>query len=161
MLGDRHQLRNWLERPAKIILVKSRDDHPLPGVSQLFAHGDQIQIEELGLVDADDAGFATQTKNGRGALDRRGLDRILIVGDHLVRAVARLDRRLEYLDSLPSNPRATQAADQFLRLPAEHGSADQLDPPPFVRPVEDEGFHTITQKEVISGDESALPLARR
>ncbi len=143
VLGNRHQLWDGLERPPQIVLIQSRDDDSLSGGGQFLTDVDEIRIEKLPLVDADDVGPTHEQHDLRRRVDGRREDRILVVRDHRFLAVAYFDGWLEDLDMLSRDLRTLKPADQLLGLSAEHRAADHLDPARSSCRVKYEWLHPI------------------
>ena len=75
-LSDTHQEARHGKRDAAEILVEAGHDHPAALIGQLLADGDDLVVEELDLIDADDLGVridAAQDIPGLGHGDRRRL----------------------------------------------------------------------------------------
>src|SRR5437763_6960549 len=129
VFGNREQLRHRLEGTPEIILIEAGDDDPLAAIRERIARPRQTRVEELPLVDSDDVGVVVDAAQQLvGVADVLRRDSHVAVRDDLIFAEAVVDERLEDLNLLAGDLRATQPADQLLALAAEHAAGDDFDP---------------------------------
>ncbi len=142
VLGDGHQLGDRLERRAAEILIEAGHDHPMSCFGQCIADSYEFEAEKLCLVDAHDVGLAGEEENLLGGMnDGRGEGRS-VMRDDGVAAESRVERRFENAHRLAGDTRAFETADEFFGLPAEHGTANDFDPPD-VSAMQDIRFHRL------------------
>ena len=128
-LGNAEKLRHRLERPAHVILVQARDDHPFPLDRELIDGVDQLRIEKLPFVDADDLRSGVDGIQDLLCFpDKLGLHLHVAVADDVIFTESAVEQRLENLDSLFCDLCPAKTADEFFALSAEHTSADHLNP---------------------------------
>src|SRR5438094_323020 len=129
VFGNREQLRHRLEGTPEIILIEAGDDDPLAAIRERIARPRETRVEELPLVDSDDVGVVVDAAQQLvGVADVLRRDSHVAVRDDLIFAEAVVDERLEDLNLLAGDLRATQPADQLLALAAEHAAGDDFDP---------------------------------
>ena len=128
VFGRSHQRRHRAERPARVIHVESRDDHPHAVVGQLSADIDDAFVEELCLVDADHIDIRGHQQDVLRRFDRRRTDGVGVVRDDLLLRVADVDAGLEDFYPLVGELCAFEAADQLFGFAREHRTADHFDP---------------------------------
>ncbi len=129
VFGNGEQLRHRFEGPTEIVLVEPGDDDALAAIREGIARRRQIRVEELPFVDADDFRVLVDLLDELvGSADVDGLDPHVAVRDDVVLAEAVVDERLEDLDLLSRDLRATQPADELFALAAEHAAGDDFDP---------------------------------
>src|SRR5256885_1201149 len=127
-LGQREQYRDGPERLATEVQVEARADHAAPARDQSAYDVDDAVVEELDLVDADDARLRSdRARDVGGGPHRKGDELIAVVRPDELHAKTVVDRRLEHLDAAAGDDRALHPADQLLALPAEHRSDDDLE----------------------------------
>ena len=128
-VGAGEQLRHRAERLAAEVAIEPGGDHADAIAYKPVHHVDDGRVDELHLVDADDAGC------GRGRVlgdlpriaDRMAAQAAAGVADDVARAVAVIDRRLEQRRSEAGHLGTPDAAQQLLALAREHRSADDLE----------------------------------
>ena len=129
-LGDRHQVAHRAEWLAAEVGVGPGQDHPHAPAGEQRGHGDDVGVEELGLVDGDElrspgapAGRSRRRNRParhparcrRGWRRRRG-------------PCSGVEMRLEDLHPSARDDAAPHAPDQLFALAGEHDAADHLDP---------------------------------
>src|SRR3954462_7945609 len=118
-----------MERASEIIGVEARDDDALPHIAHAHDEVDHAFAEELRFVDADDLGAPVKTLFQFGGIAHAfRLDLQVAMRNDVIVGIALIDAGLEYLYALARNLRATQTADQFFALAAEHWAGDDFDP---------------------------------
>jgi hypothetical protein len=129
VLGDREQLGNGIKGTATVILIQAGHDDALSHIREPIADNNQLEIEKLGLVNADDLRAAiNQLRNLASSADKLRLHLHIAVADDVVIAESAIDGRFENLNALLCDLRPPQSTDELFTLSAEHTSADHFNP---------------------------------
>src|SRR6266550_1053943 len=124
------QQRHGPEGPGKEVQVEARDDHVSTTIGQLRDEAHDVGPEELRLVDADHPGVVSQLiLECPNVRYRDCRETNLAVGGNGLEGITVVEGRLERLDRRTGVARLIEPADQFLRLAAEHATADQVKAP--------------------------------
>jgi hypothetical protein len=118
---------------AAEVLVEPSDHDPRPLLHEVERALDDPLAEELRLVDPDDVEARGAFPKLRRAGDRDGSHPCARMADDVGLVVAVVDSRLEDDDPLPGDLGAPQPSDHLLALPAEHRTADDLEPAASLR----------------------------
>ena len=138
-LGVGQELRHRPERKPPEVLVEARRDDPYAARRELERVRDDRMPEELHLVDPDDVeslgalGHVVRRRDGHGPHARARM------AHDVRRVVAVVDARLQDHDALSGDLGAAEPADHLLALPAEHRTADDLEPTTSLRRNADHG----------------------
>ncbi len=126
--GNREKARHWSEWLTTEVEIEAGYDNAYAAISEFLSDVDDGFVEELGFVDAYDAGVVfDMVEDFASRLDGARQDLVGIVALHVLGAITVINRGLKDLNLLASNLSALQTADEFLRLTAEHASANDLD----------------------------------
>jgi hypothetical protein len=134
LVGECHQIGDRTEGLVREGRIEAREDDSLAKVNKLEGERDDIRVEELHLVDANDihlmelvAGkeIVAEAIAGRG--DDGGVMGVLRVASNCRAMVPEVDIGLVAGHALTRNSRALKASDQLLGLAREHGAGDDLD----------------------------------
>ena len=134
LVGERHEVRDGAERFVGKGGVEAGEDDALAEVDELKGELDDVVVEELDLVDADDVDFVNfaggeevfaQPIAGRG--DSRGVVRLRAMAGDGGAVVAEIDVGLVTGDALAGDAGSLESADEFLRFTGKHGACDDLD----------------------------------
>ncbi len=128
ILSHGEQLGHGFKGLPQIILVESRNDDAFPLVCQGLTDADEIWFEELPLVYPDNLSILRSSEDFRGIFDDLGYQRLITMGNDVLRTVACVYARLENGDPLTGYLGAAETAYELFGLPAEHAAADDFDP---------------------------------
>ena len=132
VFGDGQKGRHRAEGLSKVVRIQAGDDDADAPVREGLADFDEGLVEELGLVDADDADVICDFQHLRRVGNRLGADAVEVVGDDVLGRIAVVDGRLEDGDFLVRELGPAEPADQLLGLAGEHRTADDFDAPGFM-----------------------------
>src|SRR5262249_44298657 len=138
-LSHAEKRRHWAEPEAAEVLRQARGDDARPGLDEAVDRVDDAVVEELHLVDPDGVVAHGEALHVLARRRRHSAHSGARMGDDVAHVVAVVDRRLDDEGALAGDLRAPEAADELLALPAEHGTADHLEPAPPRRPLPDHG----------------------
>ena len=120
ILGDGHQERHRAERLAEIVGVKAGDDDAHALVGKCLDDLDDAEVEELGLVDADDLDIIRDGEHLDRSVDRCGGHTVKVVRHDLDVRIAVIYRRLEDGNLLVGKLGSSEPSQEFLCLTREH-----------------------------------------
>ena len=127
-LGVGKKLRHRSEGEPAEVLVEAARNHAQAAIRELETRRDDRGLEELRLVDPHDVEARCPPEELRDRIDRDGAHPRPSVADDIGLVVAVVYLRLEDDGSLASDLGAAKTPDHLLALPAEHRSADDLEP---------------------------------
>ena len=126
IVRHRAQRRHGTERLAPEVQVQSSHDDTYTPCSQFLTHIHDARVKELGLVDAHHVGIIPHEQDAGRRIDRRAGYGLSLMAHHFLFAVAHIERGFKDKYSLAGKLRTLHPADQFLGLPREHRTADDL-----------------------------------
>ena len=166
-LGMRQELGHRTEGKSPEVLVEPRHDDADSAIGQLERVLDDRRLEELHLVDPDDLEPLCTLEDVVHGRHRNSAHARAGMAHDVGRVVAVVDPRLEDDDALAGDLGAAQPADHLLALPAEHRTADHLEPAASLRGDADHGGDPSTaigghrQREEGAPTPATLSPARR
>jgi len=129
VLGDRKQLWHGIKGASPVILIQAGHYDSLSHIREPIADANQFEIEKLSLVNADDLCAAVdQVWNFDSLANELRFHLHIAVADNVVVAESAIDVWLKDLNTLLSDLRPAQPADEFLTFSAEHASTDHFNP---------------------------------
>ena len=127
------KLWHWTEGASQIVKIQACTDDPLAVVREVVHHLDQFVVEKLGLVDPDNHGVFYEGRNLSRSGDLEGPEALAGVRADGVFRVTNVNGRFNDGNRLLGVLGATDAADEFFGLAAEHAADDDFDPSHVLR----------------------------